>query len=166
MKTDIALQQDVLAELKLLAAVNVAEIGVEVKDGIVTLAGKVSSLAEKWHAEWYVEEAIQRISGVKALVVKLEIAMPGTNHRSDADIARSTENRLKWLMPNKNAVNVMVENGWITLSGEVDWVYQKQIANMVVRYLAGVRGVNDQIAIKPKASISIIGSNHPHVRIP
>jgi osmotically-inducible protein OsmY len=153
MKYDATLKQDVLAELKWAPEVNAGNIGVEVIDGIVTLSGNVGSYAEKWHAE----EAAQRVSGVKALAVELEVILPGSSKRSDADIARSAENTLEWLiLLNKDSVNVMVEDGWITLSGEVDWDYQKQIATGAVRYLMGVRGVSDQIAIKPKLSVGAV----------
>lgn len=149
MKSDANLQQDVLAELKWAPAVNASQIGVEVKDGIVTLAGNVDSFAEKWHAE----EAAQRVAGVKALAVELDVSLPGSSDRKDADIARSAENALQWLTSISNgAIKVMVENGWITLSGEVEWEYQRQIATGAVRYLMGVKGVSDQILIKPCVS--------------
>jgi osmotically-inducible protein OsmY len=153
MKTDATLKQDVLAELKWVPAVNAEHIGVEVEDGIVTLAGNVDSFAEKWHAE----EAVQRVSGVKGLAVELDVILPGSSTRSDADIARSAENALEWLVFfNKDAVKVMVENGWITLSGEVEWEYQKHLATGAVRYITGVTGVSDQIAIKSKTSVSTV----------
>lgn len=149
MKSDLNLQQDVLAELKWAPAVNASQIGVEVKDGIVTLAGTVDSFAEKWHAE----DAAQRVSGVKALAVELDVTLPGSSDRKDADIAHSAENALQWLTSVSNdAIKVMVENGWITLSGEVEWEYQRQIATGAVRYLMGVKGVSDQIVIKPSVS--------------
>ena len=87
MKTDAQVQQDVIAELKWEPSINAAQIGVEVKDGIVTLAGHVSSYAEKWDAE----RAAQRVSGVKALAVEMDVKLPGSSKRNDADIARSAE---------------------------------------------------------------------------
>ncbi len=156
MKNDATLKQDIIAELNWAPEVNAEHIGVEVIDGIVTLAGNVDSYAEKWHAE----AAAQRVSGVKALAIELVVILPGSSNRSDADIARSAENTLEWLvLLNKDSVKVMVEDGWITLSGEVDWDYQKQIATGAVRYLMGVRGVSDQIAIKPKLSVSAVKSD-------
>jgi osmotically-inducible protein OsmY len=156
MKTDAKLQLDVLEELKWEPAVNAEQIGVEVKDGIVTLVGHVGSFAEKWHAE----EAAQRISGVKALAVEIDVTLPGECHRHDAEIARAAENILEWLviLP-KDTVKVMVENGWITLSGELEWGYQRQLAVGAVRYLMGVRGVSDQILITPKMSSRAIKSD-------
>ena len=156
MKTDTQLQQDVIAELKWEPSVNAAQIGVEVKDGIVTLAGHVTSYAEKLGAE----RAAQRVSGVKALAVEMDVKLSGSSKRTDADIARSAENILEWTtyLP-KDHVKVMVESGWVTLSGEVDWEYQRQAAAKGIRYLMGVRGISDQIVInKPKVSLSAVKS--------
>ena len=156
MKTDKQLQQDVIAELGWEPSVNASQIGVEVKDGIVTLAGHVDSFAEKWNAE----RAAQRVLGVKALATEMDVKLPGSSHRNDADIARSAENALQWTtyVPN-DEIKVMVENGWVTLSGEVDWGYKKQAAAAAMRNLLGVKGVSDQIAIKPKASVSAVKSD-------
>jgi len=153
MKSDAQLKQDVLEELKWEPAVSAELIGVEVKEGIVTLAGHVNSFPEKWHAE----QAAQRVSGVKALAVEMDVKLTGFSKRTDADIAASAENALQWL--SKDTVKVMVENGWITLTGEVDWEYQRQIASGGVRYLIGVTGVSNKIEIKPKASISAVKSD-------
>ena len=157
MKTDLQLQQDVQAELKWEPSVNAAQIGVEVKDGVVTLAGHVSSYAEKYGAE----HAAQRVSGVRALAIEMDVKLLGSSKRSDADIARTVENGLQWatFLP-KDHVKVMVENGFVTLSGEVDWEYQRQAATGAVRYLMGVTGVSDQIVIKkPKVSSSAVKSD-------
>lgn len=156
MKTDAQLQQDVIAELAWEPSVDAAQIGVEVNDGIVTLAGHVSSYAEKWDAE----RAAQRVSGVRALAVEMDVALPVFSKRTDGDIARSAENVLQWManLP-KDCVKVMVEGGWITLTGEVDWDYQRQAAARAVRYLMGVTGVSDQIAIKPNVSLSAVKSD-------
>ena len=157
MKTDAQLQQDIIAELKWEPSVHAAEIGVEVRDGIVTLAGHVSSYAEKWNAE----RAAQRVSGVKALAVEMDVKLSGSGKRTDADVARSVENVLHWnsTLP-KDSAKVMVENGWITLSGEVDWEYQRQAAAKAVRYLTGIAGVRNQITIKkPTVSLSAVKSD-------
>ncbi len=156
MKTDSQLQQDVIAELKWEPSVTAPSIGVEVKDGIVTLAGEVSSYAEKLSAE----SATQRVCGVKALATELKVKLSGSGKRSDADIAKSAESVLAWTtwVPD-NAIKVLVENGWVTLSGNVDWQYQKQSATDSVRFLSGVTGVSDQIAIKPTLSVSAVKSD-------
>ena len=156
MKTDTQLQQDVIAELKWEPSVNAAQIGVEVKDGIVTLAGHVSTYAEKWNAE----RAAQRVSGVTALAVEIDVKLSGLSKRTDADIARSVKSTLQWTSSlSKNSVKVMVESGWVTLSGEVDWEYQRRAAVSGVRYLTGVTGVSNQIEIKPNVSLSAVKSD-------
>ncbi len=146
MKTDSQLQQDVSAELKWEPSVHAARIGVEVKDGVVTLAGHVDSFAEKWNAE----RAAQRVAGVKAMTTELKVHLTGLSMRTDADVAEAVENVLEWTssLP-AGAIKVMVEGGWVTLSGDVDWQYQRQAATDSVRTLMGVTGVSDQIGIKP-----------------
>ena len=153
MKTDAQLQQDVNAELNWEPSVNAAQIGVQVKDSIVTLTGHVDSYGEKWNAE----RAAQRVCGVKALAVEIELNLPALTQRNDADIARTVENALEWIVYlKKDSVKVMVEQGWVTLSGEVEWEYQRKTATAAMRYLMGVRGVSDQITIKPKATVVAI----------
>ena len=156
MKTDSQLQQDVMAELKWEPAVHAAQIGVEVKDGVVTLAGEVSSYTEKLNAE----RAAQRVHGVKALAVEMKVKLSQLGQRTDADIAESAKNILGWTssLP-ADAVEVMVEGGWLTLSGDVEWQYQRQDAADSVRYLSGVTGVSNQIAIKPSLSASVVKSD-------
>ncbi len=156
MKTDSQVQQDVMAELKWEPSINATHIGVEVADGIVTLAGHVGSYAEKWDAE----HAAQRVSGVKALAVEMDVKLPGSSKRNDSDIAGSAENMLMWAtyVP-KDSVKIMVENGWITLSGEVSWEYQRKAAVDAVCHLMGVTGVSDQITIKATVAASTVKSD-------
>ncbi|NYG34775.1 BON domain-containing protein [Sphaerotilus montanus] len=149
MKTDSQLQQDVSAELDWEPSVHAARIGVEVKDGVVTLAGQVDSYAEKWNAE----RAAQRVSGVRALATELQVQLTSLSQRTDADIAAAVENLLEWTSTlASGAVRVVVEGGWVTLSGKVDWQFQRQAATDSVRHLMGVTGVSNQIAIQPAAS--------------
>ena len=156
MKTDSQLQQDVMAELKCEPAVHAEQISVEVKDGVVTLAGEVSSYVEKWTAE----RAAQRVSGVKALAVEMEVKLSELGKRTDADIARSAETSLSWVtsLP-VDAIKVMVEGGLLTLTGDVEWQYQRQDAFDSVRHLPGVTGVSNQIAVKPSLSATVVKSD-------
>ena len=156
MKTDSQLQQDVMAELKWEPAVHAAQIGVEVKDGVVTLAGEVGSFGEKWNSE----RAAQRVNGVQALTVELTVKLSEFGKRTDADIARSAETTLGWTnsLP-ANAVKVLVEGGWLTLSGDVEWQYQRRDAFDSVRYITGVTGVSNQIGIKPSLSATVVKSD-------
>jgi len=153
MKNDAQLQRDVMAELNWEPSVNAAQIGVQAKDGIVTLTGHVDSYAQKLGAE----RAAERVIGVKALAVEMDVALPVSSRRNDVDIARSAQNVLEWLssLPS-DSVKVKVEDGWITLSGEVDWEFQRQAATRAVRDLMGVTGVSDQIAVEPKISSTAV----------
>jgi osmotically-inducible protein OsmY len=156
MRTDSQLQKDVLAELAWEPSVNAAHIGVEVREGIVTLAGHVCSYAEKLDAE----RAALRVHGVRALAIEMDVKLSGLSKRTDSDIASSVEHVLQWTtyLP-KDRVKVMVEGGWVTLSGEVDRDYQRQTAVSAVRYLLGVTGVSDQIFIKPHVTTSAVKSD-------
>jgi len=156
MKSDTQIQQDVIGELNWEPSINAAQIGVEVKEGIVTLTGHVDSFAEKWNAE----RAAQRVSGVTAMAIEIDVKLPGSSKRNDVDIARSAESALQWttFLP-KDYVKLLVENGWITLNGNVDWEYQRQSAEGAVRHLMGVTGVSSQIVIKPKVSLSAVKSD-------
>jgi osmotically-inducible protein OsmY len=145
-KTDVQLKQDVIAELIWEPSVNAAAIGVEVKDGVVTLAGHVQSFSEKWDAE----RAAQRVDGVKALAIEMDVKLAGSYARNDTDIARAAGDALQWTVYWKHdSIKVMVEKGWITLTGEVEWDYQRRSAVWAVRNLIGVKGVNDHIKLKP-----------------
>ncbi len=153
MKTDAQLQQAVIAQLSWEPAIHATHIGVEVRDGVVTLAGEVASYSEKWHAE----RAVQRVSGVKALAIELKVKLAGAARRTDADIGQSARNVLDWTSAvESDAVKVQVEEGWVTLSGEVDWQYQKQAALDAVRGLMGVTGVSNEIGIRHKPMASIV----------
>jgi osmotically-inducible protein OsmY len=148
-RDDVQLKADVLAELKWEPAVKESHIGVIVMDGIVTLTGTVGFWAEKSAAE----KATQRVFGVKAVANEIEIKLPTSYVRTDADIARAVVNAFEWhvYLP-RDRIKVSVEKGWITLKGEVDWQYQKTAANDTVRHLWGVKGVHNEITIKPRVS--------------
>ena len=149
MKTDKQLKNDILAELRWEPSVNAEQIGVEVKDGIVTLAGHVDSFVEKWAAE----KAAKKVSGVRALAVEMDVKLPSLNQRNDADIARSADSALEWTtyLP-RNTINIQVESGRVTLDGDVEWEYQRRAALSAVRNLMGVKGITNNIVIKSKVT--------------
>jgi osmotically-inducible protein OsmY len=149
--TDQSLRQSVLDELAWDPSVSEAHIGVTARSGVVTLTGHVGSYSEKCAAE----HAVGRVSGVKAIAEELEIRyLYGVGH-GDEDIAKQALNVLSWdLSVPKDKVKVMIDKGWVTLSGDVNWYYQKHAAEMDVRKLLGVMGVSNQIAIKPSARVS------------
>ena len=156
MKTDAQLQQDVQAELRWEPALRAPQMGVEVEDGVVTLVGNVSSHAEKLAAE----AAALRVTGVKALAVAIEVKLSELSQRTDTDIARSVHTALEWnTFAPKVGIKAMVEGGWVTLSGEVDWQFQKQAAEGVLRFMVGVTGVSNHLVIKPKLSLTAVKSD-------
>jgi osmotically-inducible protein OsmY len=145
---DTELQRKVEEELRWEPSVNAAAIGVTVKNGVVTLTGTVSYYGEKWAAE----RAIKRVSGVTAVAEELKVQPTGSAKRTDTDIATAAVQALKWRLWVPNQVKVKVEEGWVTLEGEVEWQYQKNTADDAVRYLTGVKGMYNLIAIKPKVN--------------
>jgi osmotically-inducible protein OsmY len=150
-RTDEQIQRDVLDELKWDARVRPNEIGVVVKDGVVTLTGWVDSYTKKWAAE----EAAQRVRGVKAVANDIEVRLPSSAERTDADIAAAAVRSLEWdaFVPT-DRLKVTVSKGWVTLEGEVDWQFQKEDAERVVRRLSGVRGVSNLITVRPRVKPS------------
>jgi osmotically-inducible protein OsmY len=146
-RTDQQIQADVLAEFKWDTRVKPNEIGVAVNDGIVTLTGWVDSYTKRWAAE----EAAQRVRGVKAVANDIEVRLPSSSERTDADIAAAAVRALKWdnLIPAEK-IKVTVSKGWVKLEGEVEWQYQKQDAEHDVRNLWGVKGVTNLITVKPR----------------
>ena len=147
MKTDLQLKHDVEAELEWEPAVTAANRGVEVKDGVVTLAGHLSSLGEKIAAE----QATRRVGGVRALVIELDVHLPGEDVRTDEDIAHIARSVLRWTAGlTEDAVQVQVERGHVVLRGAVDWPWQSQIAVRALAQLRGVADVMDHIEIHHK----------------
>jgi len=149
MKTDTQLRNDIQAELTWAPDVKSSDIGVIVRDGVVTLTGHLSSYAEKYA----VERAVQRVYGVKALAIELTVKLPSDNQRTDADIALAAERALEWnvLVPD-GKIHPMVEKGWLSLNGEVEWDYQRNAAEVAVRDLMGVTGVSNLVKVKPRVS--------------
>ncbi|HEY3230923.1 MAG TPA: BON domain-containing protein, partial [Roseiflexaceae bacterium] len=125
------------------------EIGVAVKDGIVTLAGAVDSYSKRYYAE----RAAKRVNGVKAVVNDLEVHLPTSSERTDEDIARAAVRALEdRITVPRDRIKVTVSDSWVTLEGDVEWQYQREAAESAVRYLIGVKGVSNLITIKPRVS--------------
>ena len=146
MKTNEELQKDVQDAIKWEPLLKAAEIGVTVKDGVVTLSGTVDSYAKKSEAE----AAAKRVTGVKVVVEQIEIKTYSNLYkRDDNDLANEVLNAYKWNweIPN-DKVKVKVENGWITLEGQFTWNYQREAAERLIKKLAGVKGVSNLITIK------------------
>ncbi|MBD2612604.1 MAG: BON domain-containing protein [Nostoc sp. GBBB01] len=150
-RTDEEIQKDVLNELKWDSRVQSTEIGVAVKDGVVTLTGWVDSFYKRWAAE----EAAHRVRGVLAVANDIEVRLPVSAERTDADIAAAAIHALEWdAGVSIDNLDVTVSKGWVTLRGVVEWEYQKHDAERVVRRLKGVKGVTNLLTIKPRVSPS------------
>jgi osmotically-inducible protein OsmY len=144
-KTDKQLQQDVLFELDFEPSVDASKIGVTAKDGVVSLTGTVRNYAEKWAAV----NAAKRVFGVRAVTDEMKVELPSQHVRNDADIAKAALNALDWnVCVPKQRVKVTVNNGWLTLEGEVEYYYQKTAAEFAVHNLIGVTGVSNLIVLK------------------
>ena len=145
-KSDCQIQSDVLAELSYDPGVKVTDIGVLVKDGIVTLNGYATSYGEKWEAV----KAAKRVAGVLALVDNIELMLPNTIHHTDEHIAAAAAKQIEVtpsILP--GTVQITVSKGWITLEGEVEWWYQRDSAKNAVLHLSGVTGVSNMITLSP-----------------
>jgi osmotically-inducible protein OsmY len=148
-QTDEDIQREVLLELKWDAQVAPNEIGVAVKDAVVTLTGTVDSFAKKWAAE----RAALRVRGVKAVANEIEVSLTPTGP-TDVDIAAAAGHALSLNTLVPDGVKVSVSHGWVTLRGEVDWEYQRREAARVVRNIAGVKGVSNLITVRPRTGPS------------
>jgi osmotically-inducible protein OsmY len=153
LKTDAEIHKDVLDELKWDPRVDPAEVGVQVHDGIVTLVGPVESYAKKLAAK----EAAHRVSGVLDVVNEVTVKLSGLNERTDEDIARAVRRALEWdvLVPDTR-IHSTVSQGWVTLEGEVDRWSQYMDAERAIERLLGVRGVTNDIKIRPNANINAV----------
>jgi len=145
MKNNEELQRDVQNAIKWEPLLHAAEIGVTAKDGVITLTGTVDGYIKKVEAE----NAAKNVSGVKAVVEKIEINFGGYGKKNDNEIAKEVLNAYKfnWEVP-EDRVKVKVENGWVTLEGQLEWNYQKEAAKKAVNTLDGVIGVTNNITIK------------------
>ncbi|MGA9888771.1 MAG: BON domain-containing protein [Candidatus Acidiferrales bacterium] len=154
--TNLELKRNVETELSWEPSVDAAEIGVSVKEGVVTLNGQVKSYWEKWSAE----RAVSRVAGVRAIVNELEVHLPSSSERTDEDIAKAAVAALDGsIMVPAKRIKVKVSNGWVTLEGSVDWRFQKRAAESAMRDLIGVRGVINLVEVKPRVSTSEVKSS-------
>ena len=144
-KTDAQIQQDVLKELDWDPRVEETEVGVSVQHGVVTLSGTVTSWAKRMVAQ----EAAHRVAGVLDVANDVVVKIPGGLGRSDTEIAHAVRNALEWdvFVPDKD-IQSTVSNGWVTLTGMVETVSEREDAARAVRNLAGVRGVDNQILVR------------------
>ena len=153
---DISLREDILDELCFEPSLDAANIGVTVERGVVTLSGHVGSYAEKIAAE----KAVQRVRGVRAVAEEIEVRYPNDKKLADDEIAQRALAIIGWdaTVPDER-IKVKVEKGWVTLSGEVQWQYQRSAAKQAVRKLSGVRGVTNLIGVRAPLDVGDIRSH-------
>ena len=149
MRTDLQIQQDVMDQLKWDSLLNAARIGVAVKDGVVSLSGFVDTYYKKIKTE----DAVKKVSGVKALAESLQVGVSPFYKKSDSDIAEMVLSMLKQhtSIPDENIL-VKIEDGIVTLEGRVDWNYQRKLAEQALEGLAGIRGIVNNLVIKSVAT--------------
>jgi osmotically-inducible protein OsmY len=147
---DKKLRLDIIDELDFEPSIDSADIGVSVEDGVVTLTGHVPTYAQRTTAE----NVVRRVKGVKGIAQEIEVRPFGKYATSDDDIAKRALNTLEWnsIVP-KDAVQVKVQKGWVTLTGKVEWQYQKLGAGDAIQGLAGILGIINNIDVAPRASV-------------
>jgi osmotically-inducible protein OsmY len=147
MKTDADIKQDVQAELAWDPIINPNRIGVAVSNGVVTLSGHLDTYAQKWA----IENAVQRVGGVKAVALELDVKLAPDHVRSDTDIAMAAENALRWhaLVP-ADALRITVNHGHVSIEGEVEWDYQRESVIHALQNLKGVLSLNSRMTLRDK----------------
>lgn len=148
MKTDAQLKKDIEAELEWDPEIDATQVGVAVKDGVATLSGHLKTYSDKFA----IERALRRIDGVRAIAMEVDVTLSPQHQRSDSEIAAAAAQALQWQarVPS-DRLRVSVEHGWINLSGEVDWDFQRRAAESSVRQLLGVVGVSNAITLASRA---------------
>lgn len=147
MKTDLQIQRDVMDELNWEPSLNASEIGVAVKNGVVTLSGKVDTFSKKLTAE----RAAKRVAGVKAVAEEIHVGFPLGYAKTDTEIAELVLTALQWhTAVQDERVKIKVEEGHVTLEGEVEWEYQRTSAKTAIEQLAGIRSITNLITVNPQ----------------
>ena len=151
MRSDSEIKKDVENELRWDPDIDATDIGVAVKDGVVTLGGFVRSYLQKWQAE----RDAKRVAGVVGVANDIEVRLPVIDERADPEIAREAVDKLKIELPfTYSAIRVVVADGWVTLEGDVEWNYQKKRAAKAIRRVKGVKGVSNYINVRPRVAPS------------
>lgn len=156
MKADDEIQKNVIEELKWQPSIHSTEIGVAVKNGIVTLSGTVGTYIEKKTAE----NAAFSVSGVKGVAEDIEVNIGPGHKKTDAELAQAALNALKWnvLVPD-DKIKVKVENSWVTAEGTVDWVYQQNAVRDALSNITGIKGLSNLVKIQPKVNAADVKKN-------
>jgi len=152
MKTDEQLKVEVIEQLLWEPNVNSDDIKVATDNGVVTLTGSVPHYADKWAAE----RATRRVEGVTAIADELGVNRVGTHNRKDTEIAQAAALALSWHVWVPNTVKATVENGWVTLTGQVKWEYERKSAEDALKFLSGVTGIDNEIVLKPSVQPGLV----------
>ncbi|WP_343631115.1 BON domain-containing protein [Fluviicola sp.] len=174
MKTDVEIQKHVMEELKWEPSIHSSEIGVAVKNGVVTLSGTVDTYLEKTTAE----KAALKVAGVKGLAEDIQINLPFNHQKTDTELAQAALDALKWnvLVPN-DQIKIKAENGWITAKGTVEWAYEQNAVRDAIATIKGVKGISNLVKVIPKVDPkdvkkkisaafernALVDANHIHV---
>jgi osmotically-inducible protein OsmY len=151
MKTDTEIRKGVESELEWDPSVDDRKIGVIVNNGVVTLHGEVAHFAGRWAAE----DIAKRVVGVRAIANEIQVKIPSSGARTDTEIAEAAANSLRWHVSTATEpVTAVVTDGWITLSGQVGWGFQRSAAENAVRHLIGVKGVINDIAVTSSVKVN------------
>ena len=149
MRSDSDIRRDVEDELRWDPDIDDTDIAVNVNNGIVTLAGFIRSYVQKYQAE----TAAKRVAGAVGVVNDIEVRLPDIDERPDPEIVRDAIARIKSELPYSwDGIRVIARNGWLTLEGEVEWNYQRQRAEEAVRRVRGIKGVTNDIIVKPRVA--------------
>ena len=147
MRPDSDIKHDVESELKWDPDIDASDIGVAVKNGVVTLSGFVRSYTQKYQAE----KAVKRVKGVLGVANDIEVRLPSTNEKTDPEIARAAVEAIKNELPYSHEnIKVVVKNGWVTLEGNAEWEYQRNRAEAAARKVRGVKGISNLVTLKPR----------------
>lgn len=151
--SDLNLRKAILEELEFQPDIDAAHIGVSVENGVVTLSGHVKNYGQKVSAE----RAVKAIKGVRAVAEEIQVRLEKGAGTADDTIANRALNILSWSSDTPEGdIKIVVQHGWITLEGQVDWQYQKEIAERAVRKLSGVVGVNNRLTLRPRVDVTDI----------
>src|SRR5258705_9171093 len=149
MRSDSDIKRDVEDELRWDPDIDATDIAVSVNSGVVTLAGFVRSYMQKYQAE----TDAKRVAGVIGVVNDIEVRLPGVDERPDPEIARDAIAQIKSELPYSwERIRVIVNKGWLTLEGEVEWNYQRERAEAAVRRIRGIKGITNSIEVKPRVA--------------
>lgn len=153
MRLDSDIKRDVESELKWDPDIDASDIGVAVKDGVVTLSGFVRSYTQKYEAE----RATKRVKGVLGVANDIEVRLPSIHEKPDPEIARSVVEAIKNELPYSHEnIKVVVKSGWVTLEGNAEWEYQRNRAEAAARKVRSVKGITNLVTLKPHVAPSEI----------